>query len=58
MQHIMQHKNLAKRTISGKICKYRADEIARNPKYDGYQRVLASMAYKFFDKNRVGSKFK
>ena len=24
--------------------------IARNPKYDGYQRGLASMVYKFFDK--------
>ena len=24
--------------------------IANNPKYDGYQRELASMVYKFFDK--------
>ena len=24
--------------------------IASNPKYDGYQRGLASMVYKFFDK--------
>ena len=24
--------------------------IAKNPKYDGYQRGLASMAYNFFDK--------
>ena len=24
--------------------------IAKNPKYDGYQRALASMVYKFFDK--------
>ena len=30
-----------------------AYEIARNPKYDGYQRGLASMLYKFFD-NKTG----
>ena len=36
-------------TISEKILKTRAYEIAINPKYDGYQRGLASMVYKFFD---------
>ena len=36
-------KDLAKRTISDKILKYRAYEIARSCKYDGYQRALASM---------------
>ena len=30
--------------------KDKAFEIANNPKYDGYQRGLASMVYKFFDK--------
>ena len=30
-------------------------EIASNPKYDGYQRGLASMVYKFFDKKSEGS---
>ena len=30
--------------------KDRAYEIARNGEYDGYQRALASMVYKFFDK--------
>ena len=25
--------------------------IAKNPKYDGYQKGLALMVYKFFDKN-------
>ena len=30
--------------------KDRAYEIARNHKYDGYQRALASIVYKFFDK--------
>ena len=29
--------------------------IAKNPKYDGYQRGLASMVYKFFDKKSKGS---
>ena len=47
-------KDLAKRTISDKILKDRAYEIARNRGYDGYQRALASMVYKFFDK-KTGS---
>ena len=34
-------KDLAQRTISDKILKDRAYEIARNCKYDGYQRTLA-----------------
>ena len=40
-------KDLAKRTISDKTLKDRAYEIARNPKFDGYQRALASMVNKF-----------
>ena len=47
-------KDLAKTTISVKISKDRAYEIARNLKYNGFQRVLASMVYKFFDK-KTGS---
>ena len=43
-------KDLAKTTIPDKISKDRAYEIARNLKYNGFQRVLASMVYKFFDK--------
>ena len=31
------------------------DNIAKNPKYDGYERGLASMVYKFFDKKSAGS---
>ena len=42
--------DLAKITISDKILKERAYEIARNRNYDGYQRALASMVYNFFDK--------
>ena len=41
-------KDLANRAISHKILKDRAYEIVRNRKYDGYQRALASMVYKFF----------
>ena len=33
----------------------KAFKIASDPKYDGYQRGLASMVYKFFDKNSKGS---
>ena len=48
-------KDLAKRFISEKILKDRAFEIARNCEYDGYQRALVSMVYKFFDK-KIGSR--
>ena len=48
-------KDLAKRVLSDKILRERAYEIARNCKYDGYQRALASMVYNFFYKKR-GSK--
>ena len=37
-------KDLAKRTISGNVLKEKAFKIARNPKSDGYQRVLASVS--------------
>ena len=36
---------------SDKILDYKAFNIARILKYDGYQRGLASMVYIFFDKN-------
>ena len=36
----------------------RAFNIAKNPKYDRYQRGLASTAYKFFDKKTSGSGIK
>ena len=41
-------KDLARRTASNKVLKYKAFNIAKNPKYDGYQRRLASMVCKFF----------
>ena len=33
----------------------KAFKIANDPKYDGYQRGLASMVYKLFDKKSSGS---
>ena len=43
-------RDLAKRTAADKVLKDRAFNIASDKKYDGYQRGLASMLYKFFDK--------
>ena len=48
-------KDLAERTHSDKVLKDKAFKIASDPKYDGYQRGLASMVYKFFDKKSSGS---
>ena len=42
-------KDLTKRTTADTILKNKAFDIAKDPKYDGYQRELASMVYKFFD---------
>ena len=49
------HKYLINRTKSNKVLRDKAYNIASNPKYDGYQRDLASMVYKFFDKKSMGS---
>ena len=48
-------KDLAKRTAPDKFLRDKAFNIAKNPEYDGYQRGLASMVYKFFDKKYAGS---
>ena len=48
-------KDLVKRTQWDKVLRDKAFKIAINPKYDGYQRGLASMVYKFFDKKSSGS---
>ena len=44
---------LVKRTQSDKVLRDKAFKIISDPKYDGYQRGLASMIYKFFDKKSV-----
>ena len=51
----MDHKDLINRTKSDKFLRDKAYDIASNPEYDGYQRGLASMVYKFFDKKSMGS---
>ena len=48
-------KYLTRKTASDKVLRDKVFSIAKNPKYDGYQRGLASMVYKFFDKNSKGS---
>ena len=44
-------KDLNRRTIADKVLRDKAFNIAKNTKYDGYQRGLASIVYKLFDKN-------
>ena len=48
-------KYLAKRKQSDKVLRDKTFKIAKDLKYDGYQRRLASMFYKFFDKKSSGS---
>ena len=53
-QHDMaygKYKELEKRTQSVKVIRDKAFNIAGNPKRNGYERALASMVYKFLDKN-------
>ena len=57
-QHYMAYgkfKDLAKRTQSDQVLRNKAFEIAKNPKYDGYQRRLSLMVYKLFVKTSTGS---
>ena len=52
-QHDMAYgdfKDLATGTASDKLLRDKAFNVAKNPKYAGYQRGLASMVYTFFDK--------
>ena len=53
-QHDMAYddfKDLKRRTASDKILRDKVFNIAKNPKYDGYQRGLDSMVYKFLVKS-------
>ena len=47
------HKDLINRTKPDKVLRDKAYNLASNPEYDGYQRGLASMIYKFFDKKSM-----
>ena len=52
-QHDMPYgdfKDLARRTAADKVLRDKAFNIAKDPKYDRYQRGLASKVYKCFDK--------
>ena len=44
-----KYKDVENRLISDQKLRNSAYDIASNPKYDAYQRGLASMVYKFFD---------
>ena len=52
------HKYLINRTKSDNVLRDKAYDIASNPEYDGYQRGLVSMVYKFFYKKSMGSGIK
>ena len=59
-QHDMAYgnfKDLARGTASDKVLRDIAFNIAKNPRYDGFQRGLASMVYQCFDKKTKGSGF-
>ena len=51
-------KDLARRTTSDRILRGKAFDIAKTPKYYGYQRSLASMVYNIFNKNTSGGAMK
>ena len=48
-------KDIKNRAAADTILKDKAYEIAKGPKYYGSKRGLASMVYKFFEKNTGGS---
>ena len=57
-QHNMGYgdfKDLAKRTAADKVLSDKAFNIAKDPKYDGYQRGLASIVHKFFEEKTARS---
>ena len=48
-------KDILRRTASDKVLRDQAFNIAKNPKYDRYQKGLPSMVYRFFDKKSKGN---
>ena len=46
-------KDLTRGTASDKIMRDKAFNVAKNPKYDGYQRGLTSIVYILFDKKKL-----
>ena len=51
-------KDLTRRAASDKILRDKAWYIAKNPKYDGYRRDLASMTFNLFDRKTSSSGIK
>ena len=57
-QHDMAYgnfKDLNRRTFADEILHDKTFNIAKDPRYDGYEKGLASVVYKFFDKEASGS---
>ena len=46
-------KDLTRKIASNKILRDKEFNIVINPKYDGYQKRLASVVYKFFSIKRI-----
>ena len=53
--HDMANEDLPRRTAADKVFRDKAFNVAKNLKYVGYQRGLASVVYKFFDQNTFGT---
>ena len=53
-----EFKDVNRRTFADKVLLKKVFNIAKDPKYDGYQRGLASMVYKVFDNKPSGSGIK
>ena len=51
-------KNLTRRTAADKVLRDKAFNIAKNPKYNGYQRGPTSVVYNFFDKKLLAEQLK
>ena len=47
-------KDFAKRTASDKFSRNKGFNVAKNSNYDGYQRGVSPIVYKFFDKKSAG----
>ena len=48
-------RDFLRRAASDELLRDNAYDIAKNPKYDGYQRGITSMVYKFSDKKSSGA---
>ena len=48
-------KGLTRKTASDKVLWDKTFNINKNPKYDGYQKSIASMVYKYFDRKTSSS---